>query len=129
MINRVEKAWGVERWLVNEAEYCAKLLEINPGYQCSLHYHLAKKETFIVLKGRVLLEQRDIRGIPFDELLFPNDSRTIWPKTPHRFSSEQGAEILEVSTHHEDSDVVRIVESGPIKYAPADIPDTPRSTI
>ena len=125
MIKRVKKVWGVEYWLVNEPEYCAKILEINPGYRCSLHYHPNKKETFTVMTGRVLLEQKDIRGIPFEELLLPNDSRTIWPKTPHRFSSEHGAEILEVSTHHDDSDVVRITESGRIPNA--GIPDASSS--
>jgi mannose-6-phosphate isomerase-like protein (cupin superfamily) len=108
----VKKAWGVENILVNEPEYCAKNLRIYPGKKCSLHYHEQKKETFIVESGLVRLEQRDVRGMPIDELLKPHEQRTILPGTPHRFSSEYGAVILEVSTHHEDSDVTRLEPSG-----------------
>ena len=107
----VPKVWGRERILVNEAEYCAKILELDPNFQCSLHFHKIKKETFLVQSGAVTLEQRDIRGFPIVEILLEGDSRTIMPKTPHRFSSRLGATILEVSTHHDDSDVVRIEES------------------
>jgi mannose-6-phosphate isomerase-like protein (cupin superfamily) len=111
-LNIVKKAWGIENVLVNEPEYCCKELRIFPKKQCSLHYHKEKKETFIVQSGLVRLEQRDVRGIAIDELLEPHEQRTIEPKTPHRFSSEYGAVILEVSTHHEDSDVIRIEPSG-----------------
>ncbi len=107
----VQKVWGTEIWLVNEPEYCAKHLIITPGYQCSLHLHPVKKETFVVESGIVKLEQRDVRGVPIVEFLVADDSRTIMPKTPHRFSSEYGAVILEVSTHHEDSDVIRLEDS------------------
>jgi len=115
MIPKVEKVWGYEFWITNELEYCAKILQLTAGFQCSLHYHPKKKETFHVLNGQVKLEQRDIRGIPFEEILMPGDTRTIYPKTPHRFSSVDGAKILEISTHHEDSDVVRFTDSGPIE--------------
>lgn len=108
----VPKVWGQEHWLVNEPEYCAKILELDPHFQCSLHYHKIKKETFLVQEGVVTLEQRDVRGVPIVEILLEGDSRTIMPKTPHRFSSRLGATILEISTHHDDSDCVRIEPSG-----------------
>lgn len=111
----VKKVWGSEYWIVNSENYCLKLLEIHPGFQCSLHKHLIKDETFIVLDGVVKLEQADVRGTIFEETLRSGDQRRIAPKTPHRFGSMNGAMILEISTHHEDTDVVRIAESGPIQ--------------
>lgn len=113
MIQVVPKVWGQERWLEN-GEYCIKYLEITPGFRCSLHYHPKKRETFLVQSGVVRLEQRDVRGHDIDEMLIEGDYRTIEPKTPHRFSSFTGATIIEVSTHHEDSDCIRITESGKI---------------
>src|SRR6266481_8320883 len=107
---QVEKKWGWEFWLFNET-LCSKLLLISPGFRCSLHYHPIKEEVFTVLTGRVMFEQRDIRGVPFEEILSPGAVRHIWPKTPHRFGSVGKALILETSTHHNDSDVVRITES------------------
>jgi mannose-6-phosphate isomerase-like protein (cupin superfamily) len=111
----VEKMWGREEWLTNEPEYCAKWLIIEPMKRCSMHYHPIKKETFVVIRGKVLLEQRDVRGLPIEESLYPGDSRTIMPKTPHRFSSVLGAKILEISTHHEDLDCIRLEPSGDMR--------------
>lgn len=111
-IKVVEKVWGRELWLVNEPHYCAKLLEINYGYQCSLHFHPVKNETFIVLRGKVNVE------VGYVECLMQRGQTQLVPaKTPHRFgtSSAFGAVILEISTHHDDSDVVRIEESRKIK--------------
>lgn len=113
MTKVITKVWGSEVWLVNEPEYCAKILTIKPGYKCSLHMHKVKKETFIVQSGVVKLGTGLANLII--EYLTTDDSRTIMPGTPHRFSSEEGATILEVSTHHDDSDVVRFTESGKIK--------------
>ena len=107
----ITKVWGEEKIICMEPEYTAKYLIISPGYQCSLHFHPIKKETFTVQEGTIKLEQRDVRGFPFEERLFPGESRTIMPKTPHRFSSVRGAVLLEVSTKHSDDDVVRIEES------------------
>src|SRR5271165_6199078 len=111
MMQAIVKEWGQEVVIVNEPEYCAKWLHIAPGKKCSLHYHKLKKETFHVQHGLVRLEQRDVRGAVIDELLKPGESRTIMPRTPHRFSSHRGAVILEISTHHSDEDVVTIEPS------------------
>lgn len=114
----LKKAWGYEEVLVNE-EYCAKYLCINPGFQCSLHYHKIKKETFIVERGEIILETGKLflsGRILSTEILQPGDTRTIPPNTLHRFSSEFGGRILEVSTHHEDEDVTRLEPSGPMRH-------------
>ena len=108
----VRKVWGYENILVNEPEYCCKELHIYAKKKCSLHYHKRKKETFVVQSGLVRLEQRDLRDAPIDELLKVGEQRTIMPMTPHRFSSTYGAVLLEVSTRHDDADVVRIEPSG-----------------
>ncbi len=112
VINVVPKVWGTEHWVVNTDKYCFKLLTINPGFQCSLHYHKKKDETFIVYEGEILLEQRDSRGFPYEELLEAGMQRHIEPKTPHRFQARNTVAIVfEISTYHDDADVVRIEES------------------
>ena len=115
----VTKEWGNETWLVNEAEYCAKYLDISPGKQCSLHYHPIKKETFIVVSGKVRLQrylEDETQPDQFSvvEILLPGESRTIEPKTAHRFTAEgsRTARVLEISTHHDDADVERLEPSG-----------------
>jgi mannose-6-phosphate isomerase-like protein (cupin superfamily) len=61
MINFVKKNWGNEEWLVNNEKYCAKFLNLVKGFQCSVHYHIAKDETFYVLEGTVKLTFVDIK--------------------------------------------------------------------
>lgn len=92
----------MEYWLVNNDKYCTKILEIYPGYQCSLHCHAVKDETFTVLKGQVKLEHGNQV-----EYLTPGDGRRIFPGTFHRFSSLSKALILESSTEHSDLDCYR----------------------
>lgn len=114
--HKVDKLWGYELWLVNNEKYCAKILKINPGYQCSLHYHKVKDETFYVLTGTVHLEEEYPDRYPrVWRVLIAGDSHRIYPGTPHRFytTSQTGATVLEISTHHDEGDVVRLEESGP----------------
>ena len=99
----VEKAWGREVWIVNCDKYCGKILELNGGFTSSYHYHKIKQETFYCLEGELILdlEGREILMLAGDEPV------TIFPRQLHSFRSNSGARILEVSTKHDDSDVVR----------------------
>jgi len=108
----VQKLWGVEYWLVNNDKYCWKLLQLNPGAQSSLHYHPIKDETFFVLVGDVYLETVSKGGLLLHTLLRPGDFRRLQPGRPHRFRAAfSTAFVLEVSTSHDDKDVVRLEES------------------
>lgn len=110
-MQHVKKIWGSETIFVNEPEYCLKELRILPGKRCSLHYHNSKKETFLVQSGFVRIERP---GHP-DLVLKHGDQLLIPPKTPHRFSSAGGAMMLEVSTHDDSEDCVRIEPSGDLQ--------------
>ena len=111
----VPKLWGYEKWLENNEKYCCKILSLNKGYQCSLHYHKNKDETFLVTKGRLRLELGEkvlLMGI--------GDFVRVLPGTKHRFAGTEDALILEISTHHEDDDSYRIEESRKMDDAPKD---------
>jgi hypothetical protein len=60
MINHVVKLWGSEDWLVNDDFYCAKYLNLNRGFECSLHFHVLKSETFYTLGGVIKLHYIDL---------------------------------------------------------------------
>ncbi|KKM21685.1 hypothetical protein LCGC14_1632940 [marine sediment metagenome] len=106
-MKRVEKRWGSELWVCNEPEYCGKLLHLKQDAQCSYHYHPVKKETFYVIQGSICLtiEGKDYMMNPLSQ------PKTIMPGQKHYFKGITEAVILEVSTHHSDSDVVRLNES------------------
>jgi quercetin dioxygenase-like cupin family protein len=102
----VPKSWGEEHWIVNK-EYCGKKLVLRQGHRCSLHFHKVKDEVFYVISGRVFLEHEGERLV-----MEPGDHRHIPVGTVHRFTGLTDAEIIEFSTHHEDSDSHRIETGG-----------------
>jgi quercetin dioxygenase-like cupin family protein len=110
--NYVEKGWGYEKWIVNTPEYCGKILHVNKGKRCSWHYHRLKDETFYVQVGRVMVciggsdKEDDARFI----VLEPGDSLHIPPDTRHFFFGLTDVDIFEFSTHHEESDSIRLTK-------------------
>ena len=52
-IKFVPKGWGHEKWIVNNDEYCGKLLFFEEGKRCSWHYHKIKDETFYLQSGKL----------------------------------------------------------------------------
>ena len=107
-MKEVEKVWGKELWIVNR-DYCGKKLILNKGYRCSMHYHKNKDETFYILSGNVLLEIGMEKNI-----MLAGDTILIKPGQKHRFTGLEDSEIIEFSTHHEDSDSYRDEVSGKV---------------
>ena len=101
MSDYIDKVWGHEEIICNH-EYCGKILRIVEGYQCSLHKHEIKDETFYILSGVVHLELNDdIRKMMEGEHI------RVLPGELHRFRGITDAEILEISTHDDPSDSYR----------------------
>lgn len=100
----MKKVWGKEVWFVNEPEYCCKVLCLNKDAHSSLHFHTVKKETFLVLSGKIKLE----RSGTVLTLSEGDKGIVIKPRQLHRFSGIEDSVILEVSTHHDDDDVMRL---------------------
>jgi N-acetylneuraminate synthase len=116
----VNKKWGYEIWIENNDSYCGKHLHVLPNKYCSVHYHKNKKETFYVLRGELSLECSTIlekeawnNGVSTTLILKEGESFTIEPYTAHRFTSNTSCscDFIEISTHHDDEDSYRIIES------------------
>ena len=98
--------WGRELRLVNGI-YCGKLLELSvsdtPG---SLHYHVQKIESFVVLSGVVCIRTPD--HAVQEALYYAGSVLTLRPTERHQFFAVgHPALLLEVSTPHADSDTYR----------------------
>jgi mannose-6-phosphate isomerase-like protein (cupin superfamily) len=112
----VPKGWGEERWLHNDELYCGKILIVNEGKRCSLHYHQLKTETFYIQQGRVRMELTDLKAgretppVILEEFeMQAGDTLLLKPGMVHRFTSLEGdAHIFEFSTQHFDEDSHRI---------------------
>ena len=116
----IKKVWGEEKIVVNSDKYCGKFLYVKKGYQCSLHYHKLKDETFFILSGSVWFEEKakiDVKmGYVSGYMLKSGDVKRLPPMTIHRFSAvDEDCVIIEFSTPHKDSDSYRLEISGKIK--------------
>ena len=85
---------------VSELEYASKWLVVFPGQVCPNHYHNKIKETFFIIKGDVTIwvDGQEIEMKPGDQLTM---DRGTW----HKFISNGGAVIEEVTNrqHRNDS--------------------------
>ncbi len=102
-VKEVEKVWGKEIWMANTDLYCGKKLILKKGKRCRLHYHKNKDETFYIDSGKVLMELENDK-----QIMLPKEVILIRPGKKHRFSGIKESVIIEISTHHEDSDSYRL---------------------
>jgi len=106
----VPKGWGFERWIVNNDLYCGKLLGFNAGKCCSWHYHAIKDEVLLLNSGsiKVLYSDQDDISRAEEVILKPGDAFHVPTGLRHRMVALKDSEIYEFSTHHEDSDSIRL---------------------
>lgn len=116
MTHKVLKPWGDEEWLCNTPLYCGKFLRVKRCWRCSLHYHERKDETFYVLYGQILLEYGGSAEHLSRTTLSAGETFRVFTGTLHRFTGLEHSIILEISTHHDDADVIRLEQSGEIQW-------------
>src|SRR3989442_1625546 len=82
----VPKGWGREIWIANGPLYCGKILEIDRGKRCSLHYHRLKTESFYLRSGQLKVRLKESpEAIIVEEFeLFPGDCMDITPGLVHQ---------------------------------------------
>jgi N-acetylneuraminate synthase len=90
---------GLTMITVVNREYCKKLIVLLPGQQHPEQFHKLKEETFQLLHGdlKVVLDDREF-DCQVGEVL------TVERNVRHKFWSEHGAIVEEVSSTHAISD-------------------------
>ncbi len=111
-IKFVPKGWGFEKWIVNNEEYCGKLLYLVKDKKCSWHFHKLKDEVFYVQSGRVLVKYSDEDDIDTarELVLGPGDNFHVYRGLRHRVIALEDSEVFEFSTQHFDEDSHRIIK-------------------
>ena len=109
-IKFVPKGWGFEKWIVNNREYCGKLLYFVKGKKCSWHYHKLKDETFYIQSGELSLIYGDSndKSQAKTVTLKPGDKFHIYRGLRHQMTAITDVELFEFSTQHFDEDSIRI---------------------
>ena len=111
-VNIVPKGWGREVWIANNERYCGKILEINKGKKCSLHFHKLKTESFFLRRGRIKMRIKESADSPVIEEfeMVAGDCMDIPPGLVHQMEALEDVELYEFSTQHFDSDSHRLVK-------------------
>lgn len=111
-IKFVPKGWGFEKWIVNNQEYCGKLLYFVKGKRCSWHYHKLKDETFYVQSGKILLKyhHEDDIAHAHDITLKKGDKFHIYRGLRHQMLALEDTELFEFSTEHFEEDSYRVIK-------------------
>ena len=109
-INFVPKGWGFEKWIVNNEEYCGKLLYFAKGRKCSWHYHILKDEVFYIQSGKILVRYgvSDEIDKSSEKVLGPGENFHVYRGLRHQMEAIEDTELFEFSTQHFDSDSYRI---------------------
>ena len=104
----VDKRWGSEHIYQNNSNYCLKVLSIEEGKSCSMHFHLEKHETMLVVDG-VLAIDFIYEKQQITQYVYKWEAFTISPGLPHSLRSVKGTvRLIEASTPDYDYDSIRI---------------------
>ena len=108
----IKKGWGYEKIIVNNNEYCGKILCFNKHKKCSYHTHILKSETFYLRFGKVLLKigLSDNIEDAKDVVLSSGDKIDIPRGTRHQIIALEESELFEFSTQHFEEDSIRIIK-------------------
>ena len=82
-------------------EYCKKLIVVLPGQRHPAHFHKRKEETFQVLSG---VFECVVDG--HRRTLHPGETSLVQPGVWHRFWSDTGCIVEEISTTHYNNDSI-----------------------
>tara|TARA_R110000744_G_scaffold111978_1_gene210218 strand:- start:1619 stop:2026 length:408 start_codon:yes stop_codon:yes gene_type:complete len=118
-----KKAWGHELWVINNENYCGKLLVFKKDKSFSMHYHLLKDEAWYISKGEFQYTYIDTETAEYHQVIVrEGDCIHLMPGQPHRMLAlEEGSCIFEISTQHLDSDSYR-VQMGSSQLDPLNLP-------
>ena len=107
----VPKTWGHEMIHVNNELYCSKTLFIKKGCHTSMHFHIDKHETMIVIEGRLYIDYIYNKEV-VTHVLEKGEAFVIAPGLPHSLRADeiQSAIIIESSTTSNNEDSIRLPE-------------------
>lgn len=120
----VPKGWGEEIHIVNNDEFCGKILRFNQGARFSCHFHVKKREVFYITKGLLQMMWIDLEtAAQHIDYYREGDIIEIPRLLPHQITALGAAELIEFSTPDSVSDSYRVLPGDSQK--PVDEKDCP----
>lgn len=110
MYSKIDKPWGFEEILEHNEFYVVKRLFMKKGHRCSLQYHQFKKETFMLISGRLGFTYGPTEDSLIVKEFSIGEHFTINPGDIHRMEALDDSIYIECSTNQLD-DVIRLKDS------------------
>lgn len=110
IFSKVEKPWGYEELVEINDKYVVKKLFMKKGHKCSIQYHELKRETIVVLSGKLNISIGPSLEKLESKVYQHGEAVSIEPYTVHRMEAVEDCLYLETSTN-ELWDVVRLQDS------------------
>jgi len=118
------KAWGMVRHLFRSDQAAVSYLCVNRGTCCSRHLHQHRANQFVILSGKIVVEEWLPEQNPVTEqpkqrvLLTPGSIHVVSSLVPHRFRVAESGQVIEVywpdrGGKVEFSDITRFDVGGP----------------
>lgn len=99
----LKRDWGNEIIIAATASYLGKVLEMRAGTKGGMQYHVAKDETFYLVRGMAIVRSDDGAGKLLEQVIRPGESYRIPPGAPHQVEAVDDCVFFEASTpHYED---------------------------
>lgn len=106
---QLEKRWGQEDTYIN-SNYCMKTLTIKANNKGSMHFHIEKHETLLVVQGTLLLRIKDPSTTEEQEYLVqPLEAVVVPPGFLHQLCAlSTDVLLVEASTFDNNLDSIRV---------------------
>ena len=106
---KVEKGWGYELHLHNDDGYCGKILHFDRGKKFAMHFHVEKRETWYVAKGKLMLKTIDPDTADvLDCIIEEGHVIEVHRGISHQLLALEESDIFEVSTIDNPKDSYRV---------------------
>jgi mannose-6-phosphate isomerase-like protein (cupin superfamily) len=84
-------------------------LHIDQGKEFSMHYHIEKRETWYLAKGKLTLVSIDPdTAEPLDCTIYPGQVVEVYRGIPHKLYAIEESDIFEASTPDKPEDSYRV---------------------
>lgn len=104
------KNWGWEDWLINNEQFCGKILHFNKGAKFSAHFHGIKNEVQYLHSGKMILRYIDgHNAAQLEREINVGDVINIPRFQVHQLEAIEESEIFEVSSQHFEEDSYRVL--------------------
>jgi len=114
MTIKERKVWGETELIISTPSFEVHKIQVKKNGYCSKHKHIAKINSFYILKGKLEVVVWKPSGLVDTTLLEEGDFMVVSPQQFHRFKALEDTEALEIYwvDNLDPNDIIREIKGG-----------------